>query len=121
MVFSGVAGSRPARKALLADGDGKRTIKGNRPAVPKPHQGLRDQGLRTGGLKTLRPQDNASISTSLKSPGTMTTGIGNEPTALAIRVMSGPGPSGPGLAASTRIAISTSLSITSRICSVGSP
>jgi hypothetical protein len=28
MIFSGVAGSRPARELLLADGDGKRTIKG---------------------------------------------------------------------------------------------
>jgi hypothetical protein len=28
MVFSGVAGSRPAREGLLADGDGQRTIKG---------------------------------------------------------------------------------------------
>jgi hypothetical protein len=27
MAFSGVAGSRPARKFPLADGDGKRTIK----------------------------------------------------------------------------------------------
>jgi hypothetical protein len=28
MVFSGVAGSRPAREGCLADGDGKRTVKG---------------------------------------------------------------------------------------------
>src|SRR5882724_3192925 len=51
----------------------------------------------------------------------MTTGIGNVPTALAIMVMIGPGPSGPGLAAKTSIAMSTSCSMTSSICSVGSP
>jgi hypothetical protein len=28
MIFSGVAGSRPARELSLADGDGKRTVKG---------------------------------------------------------------------------------------------
>jgi hypothetical protein len=28
MVFSGVTGSRPVREGSLADGDGKRTIKG---------------------------------------------------------------------------------------------
>src|SRR6516165_12598970 len=39
--------------------------------------------------------DNASISLSLRSPGTMMTGIGKEPTALAIALMIGPGPSGP--------------------------
>src|SRR5450756_2783539 len=89
MAFSGVAGSRPARGYPLADGDGKRTIKGRRAAVREPHQ------RPTPDLA----QDNASISASLKSPDTMVTGIGNEPTALAIRVTSGPGPSGPGLAA----------------------
>src|SRR3981189_2161206 len=61
------------------------------------------------------------MSESLKSPGTMTTGIGNEPVTCAIMVISGPGPSGPGLAASTSIEISTSLSITSRIWGVGAP
>jgi hypothetical protein len=34
MVFSGVAGSRPAREVCLADGVGKRTIKGSRKRLP---------------------------------------------------------------------------------------
>jgi hypothetical protein len=33
MVFSGVAGSRPAREVPLADGDGKRTIKPRSPEM----------------------------------------------------------------------------------------
>src|SRR5262249_57221315 len=41
MVFSGVAGSRPARDVSLADGVARRTIKGRRPAVLALHQGLR--------------------------------------------------------------------------------
>src|SRR5713226_7708119 len=86
--------------SLLADGDGKRTVKGRRPGFPQAGSG---------------DYDNPSISSSLKSPDTMVTGIGNEPTVLAMVEMIGPGPSGPGLAASTSIAISTSLSITSRI------
>jgi len=48
---------------------------------------------RTVPNVTTIPYDNASISASLSSPGTMVTGIGNEPTALAIKVTSGPGPS----------------------------
>src|SRR5580693_6220558 len=42
MVFSGVAGSRPAREGLLAHGDGQRTIKGRRPVVPYRICRLRD-------------------------------------------------------------------------------
>src|SRR5215468_10214187 len=40
MVFSGVAGSRPAREVSLADGVARRTIKGCRAAVPAAHQVL---------------------------------------------------------------------------------
>src|ERR1700674_1592406 len=98
MVFSGVTGSRPAREGLLTDGDGKRTIKGR----DGSHAGRPTSGKHEDF------HDNASISASLRSPGTMTTGIGNVPTALAIMVMIGPGPSGPALAASTSIAMSTS-------------
>src|SRR4026208_2109889 len=61
------------------------------------------------------------MSGSLRSPGTITTGIGNEPATCAIMLINGPGPSGPGLAASPSIEISASLSITSRIWAVGSP
>src|SRR5437763_9963467 len=88
---------------------------------------MHGQGAQTRGSSVAsstynsRAYDSASISSSLKSPGTMGIGIGNEPTVLAMMVMSGPGPSGPGLAASTSIAMSTSLSITSTISSVGSP
>src|SRR5579862_3729514 len=84
MVFSGVAGSRPARGYPLADGDGKRTVKGRDSAPDGSY-------------------DSPSISLSLKSPDMMVTGIGNVPTASAIAAMIGPGPSGPGLAASTSI------------------
>src|SRR5690349_11403164 len=41
MVFSGVAGSRPAREVSLADGVARRTIKGRGAAVPALHQGFR--------------------------------------------------------------------------------
>src|SRR5437764_14908054 len=85
---SGVAGSRPARERSLSDGDAGCTVKGRRPD-PQSHQ----------GPTTVGPYDSASISSSLKSPGTMLIGIGNEPTVLAMMVMSGPGRAGPGLAA----------------------
>src|SRR3982074_3631576 len=91
MVFSGVAGSRPARGRPLTDGDRKRTIK-RRDSSHACRASVRGDG---------HPHDNASISASLRSPGTMVTGIGNEPTALAIMAMIGPGPSAPGLAART--------------------
>src|ERR1700730_15492380 len=55
---------------------------------------------------------NASISASLRSPETIMIGIGNEPTAWAIAVISGAGPLGPGLAANTSIVMSVSLSMT---------
>src|SRR5262249_28886616 len=68
-----------------------------------------------------RHQDKASTSASLSSPGTMVTGIGNEPMLSAMVVTSGPGPSAPGLAASTSMAMSASSLITSSSCSIATP
>src|SRR5215470_10535820 len=82
--------------ACLTDSVAKSTIKGRKGAVRRPHE----------------PYDNASISASLRSPGTSTTGIGNEPMVLAIAVTSGPGPSAPGFAANTSMVMSTSSLIT---------
>src|ERR1700730_16753225 len=133
MVFSGVAGSRPARELCLADGYGKGTVKGpiafSSESLPAPDAGwVRVLVKKTRQNKEKGPDsepvggyDNASISASLRSPETIMIGIGNEPTAWAIAVISGPGPSGPGLAANTSIVMSVSLSMTSRICSVGAP
>src|ERR1700722_2591798 len=60
------------------------------------------QGARTSRLPAKsRGYDRQSISRSFRSPEIMTTGIGNVPTTLDIVVTIGPGPSGPGLAAST--------------------
>src|ERR1700742_5002374 len=61
-------------------------------------------GLREGS----KGQDSASISVSERSPRTRTTGIGNEPMLAVIALINGPGPSAPGLAASTSTAISAS-------------
>src|SRR5205085_12284222 len=71
--FSGVAGSRPARERSLSDGDAGCTVKGRSPGVPQSHQ----------APTTVGHYDSASISSSLKSPGTIVIGIGNEPTVLA--------------------------------------
>src|SRR6266702_8105639 len=97
MVFSGVAGSRPARG--LSPNRWRRQTHG--------------QGAQTSiSQATSGDYDKPSTSSSLKSPGTIVTGIGNEPTVLAMVEMIGPGHAAPGLAASTSIARSTSLSLT---------
>ncbi len=41
-------------------------------------------------------QERASISASVRAPETIVTGMGNDPTVLAMVEMIGPGPSGPG-------------------------
>src|SRR5215470_19498099 len=97
MAVSGVAGSRPARG-----------FTDNRWRPQKHDQGAQNS-VSAAAYGSGEPiQDSASTSASLRSPGTITTGIGNEPTVLAIMVTRGPGPSAPGLAASTSMAISTS-------------
>ena len=64
-------------------------------------------------------QELASISSSLRWPGTSATGIGNVPAVLARLETSGPGPSLPVPAASTRMPISASSSISLTISSGG--
>src|SRR4029079_1460880 len=74
MVFSGVAGSRPARGlcfnrwrlAAHGQGDAER----DKPSIYALHQSLRRQP----------GYDNPSISASVSAPGTITSGIGNAPT-----------------------------------------
>src|SRR6185312_8882133 len=69
----------------------------------------------------LSAYDIASSSSSFKCPGTMATGIGNVPAVLATLDTSGPGPSLPESAASTRMPMSSSSSINLSISAAGSP
>src|ERR1700730_16855788 len=109
MVFSGVAGSRPARELCLADGYGKGTVKGPRAfsseSLPAPDAGwvpvrvkkTRQNKEKGPDSEPVGGYDNASISASLRSPETIMIGIGNEPTAWAIAVISGAGTFRPGI------------------------
>ena len=81
---------------------------------------------RPSGAAFVRPQDchpaSASISASCRWPGTMAMGIGKLPAALPARcVTRGPGPSVLALAARTRSEMSSSSSISARICSALTP
>ena len=85
------------------------TRSGSRPC----RQGLR----RSMAARLSLLQELASISSSLRWPGTIATGIGNVPAVFAILVTSGPGPSLPVPAASTRMPMSASSSISLTISS----
>src|SRR5512134_2104010 len=84
------------------------------------HQGFRAWlrparlALAQGAAAPGGAYDRPSISASVKAPEMIIRGIGNEPTVLAMADMIGPGPSAPGLAASTSMEMSGSLSMTSR-------
>src|ERR1019366_2646844 len=72
-------------------------------------------------MKTHVNHELASMSSSLRCPGTMATGIGKVPALLARLVTSGPGPSLAVPAASTRMPMSVSSSISLTISVTGSP
>ena len=82
--------------------------------------------FRHSGAQPRRPgwtkaYELASISSSLRWPGTMATGIGKLPAELIRLETSGPGPSLAMPAASTRMPMSVSSSISLTISSAGSP
>src|SRR6478609_9192973 len=102
-----MAGLVPAIHALL--GGAK-----NVDARDKPEH----DGYLVGRSPDRDAYDSESTLPSLSAPEMIVTGTGNVPSSCASSETSGPGPSAPGLAASTSMAMSGSSSITASSCSI---